>query len=90
MTVPRWISLGMVLRSVLDGPTTFETLSVVVHHHARTDGESRMIRTLLILSLTFASISVISTLFALYWFVRMRRGFRHEYLPAHSPPPPSS
>ncbi|KAL2176956.1 G protein-coupled glucose receptor regulating Gpa2-domain-containing protein [Thermothelomyces heterothallicus CBS 202.75] len=80
MTVPRWMSLGMGLRYLLDGTTSFETLSVVTRHHARTDGESRMIRTLLILSLTFASISVMSTLFALYWFVRMRRGFRHELI----------
>jgi G protein-coupled receptor GPR1 len=36
-------------------------------------------RILIILSLTFASISVLSTLFTLYWFVRTRRGFRHEY-----------
>jgi len=36
-------------------------------------------RILSILSLTFASISVLSTLVTLYWFVRMRRSFRHEY-----------
>ncbi|KAK4454198.1 G protein-coupled glucose receptor regulating Gpa2-domain-containing protein [Podospora aff. communis PSN243] len=35
---------------------------------------------LMILSLTFASVSVLSTLFTLYWFVRMRRGFRHELI----------
>ncbi|KAK0620485.1 G protein-coupled glucose receptor regulating Gpa2-domain-containing protein [Immersiella caudata] len=37
-------------------------------------------RILITLSLTFASISVLSTLFTLYWFVRMRRGFRHELI----------
>ncbi|KAK0715186.1 G protein-coupled glucose receptor regulating Gpa2-domain-containing protein [Lasiosphaeris hirsuta] len=35
---------------------------------------------LAILSLTFASISVVSTLSTLYWFVKMRRGFRHELI----------
>jgi G protein-coupled receptor GPR1 len=40
---------------------------------------------LLILTLTFASISVLSTLLALYWFVKMRRSFRHEQVhPRHS------
>jgi G protein-coupled receptor GPR1 len=29
-------------------------------------------------SLVFATISVIAALFAFYWFVRMRRGFRQE------------
>ncbi|KAK4177112.1 G protein-coupled glucose receptor regulating Gpa2-domain-containing protein [Triangularia setosa] len=35
---------------------------------------------LTILSLTFASVSVISTLSTLYWFVKMRRSFRHELI----------
>jgi hypothetical protein len=35
---------------------------------------------LLILSLTTASVSVLATLSALYWFVKMRRSFRHEYV----------
>lgn len=29
-------------------------------------------------SLSFATISVIAALFAFYWFIRMRRGFRQE------------
>lgn len=37
-----------------------------------------IIRVLLILSVTFASVSVLATLTTLYWFVRMRRSFRHE------------
>ncbi|KAK0667783.1 G protein-coupled glucose receptor regulating Gpa2-domain-containing protein [Cercophora samala] len=35
---------------------------------------------LTILSLTFASVSVVSTLSTLYWFVKMRRSFRHELI----------
>lgn len=38
---------------------------------------------LTILSLTFASVSVVSTLSTLYWFVKMRRSFRHEQVPIH-------
>lgn len=38
------------------------------------------ISTLTILSLTFASLSIVSTLCALYWFIKMRKGFRHEYI----------
>lgn len=30
------------------------------------------------LALTFATISVASSMLAFYWFVRMRRSFRHE------------
>ena len=29
-------------------------------------------------SISFALTSFLSTLFSFYWFVRMRRGFRHE------------
>ncbi|KAM7195341.1 G protein-coupled glucose receptor regulating Gpa2 domain containing protein [Naviculisporaceae sp. PSN 640] len=35
---------------------------------------------LTVLSLIFASISVISTLTTLYWFTKMRRSFRHELI----------
>lgn len=38
------------------------------------------ISTLTVLSLTFASLSIVSTLCALYWFIKMRKGFRHEYI----------
>ncbi|KAK4227183.1 G protein-coupled glucose receptor regulating Gpa2-domain-containing protein [Podospora fimiseda] len=33
-----------------------------------------------ILSLVFASLSVVSTISTLYWFVKMRRSFRHELI----------
>ncbi|KAK3318171.1 G protein-coupled glucose receptor regulating Gpa2-domain-containing protein [Apodospora peruviana] len=39
-----------------------------------------MVYVLTILSLAFASISVVSTLFTLYWFLKMRRSFRHELI----------
>ena len=38
----------------------------------------RLTKTLAILSLVFASISVVCTLSTLYWFVKMKRSFRHE------------
>ena len=34
--------------------------------------------TLQILALTFATISVASAILAGYWFIKMRRSFRHE------------
>jgi G protein-coupled receptor GPR1 len=33
------------------------------------------------ISLSFASLSVLSTFFAFYWFVKMRRSFRQECVP---------
>lgn len=36
-------------------------------------------RILIFLSFFFASISVISSALAFYWFIKMRRSFRHEY-----------
>ncbi|KAI1370265.1 G protein-coupled glucose receptor regulating Gpa2-domain-containing protein [Hypoxylon crocopeplum] len=36
--------------------------------------------TLSSISLSMASVSVFSALFAFYWFVRMRRGFRHDLI----------
>jgi G protein-coupled receptor GPR1 len=34
--------------------------------------------TLQCLALTFATISVASSILAFYWFIKMRRSFRHE------------
>lgn len=42
------------------------------------DGARYLINVLLILSLAFASVSMVATLPTLYWFVRIRRSFRHE------------
>jgi len=39
---------------------------------------------LVILSLTFASLSVAATLVTLGWFLRMKRTFRHEYVFLHA------
>lgn len=36
-------------------------------------------RNLQILAVTFSSISVASAILAFYWFVNMRRSFRHQY-----------
>ncbi|KAK4463190.1 G protein-coupled glucose receptor regulating Gpa2-domain-containing protein [Cladorrhinum samala] len=46
----------------------------------RDDESTHMIYILSILSLVFASLSVVSTLSTLYWFVKMRRNFRHELI----------
>ncbi|KAK3323799.1 G protein-coupled glucose receptor regulating Gpa2-domain-containing protein [Cercophora scortea] len=44
------------------------------------DPTSQTVYLMAILSLAFASISVMSTLSTLYWFVKMRRSFRHELI----------
>jgi len=36
------------------------------------------VRFLQCISVAFASLSFLSTLYSFYWFVRMRRTFRHE------------
>ncbi|KAK3900529.1 G protein-coupled glucose receptor regulating Gpa2-domain-containing protein [Staphylotrichum tortipilum] len=58
---------------------------LVARHEPGVDGSEDMVHVLLILSLTFASISVLATLTALYWFVKMRRSFRHEQWTTSSP-----
>jgi G protein-coupled receptor GPR1 len=40
--------------------------------------------TLQILALVFATISISSAILAFYWFVKMRRSFRHEYVSIRS------
>jgi len=30
------------------------------------------------ISVSFGAVSIVATLFSLYWFIRMRRSFRHE------------
>jgi len=39
------------------------------------------VKLLQVISLALASLSLLSTVFSFYWFVRMRRSFRHEYVP---------
>ena len=40
---------------------------------------AKLVRVLTTLSLSFGFVSVMSTLLAFYWFVKMKRSFRHEY-----------
>ncbi|KAK4130727.1 hypothetical protein BT67DRAFT_350665, partial [Trichocladium antarcticum] len=72
MPGPRWSSLGM--------PLVSEMLSQIAARDIANDRVEHTVRVLNILSLTFASISILSTLLALYWFGRMRRSFRHELI----------
>ncbi|GAB1319290.1 G protein-coupled receptor gpr1 [Madurella fahalii] len=66
---------------LLDGTAVSEPMPSMTPENAAADESSQnTIRLLTILSLVFASISVVSTLPTLYWFVRMRRSFRHELI----------
>jgi G protein-coupled receptor GPR1 len=40
--------------------------------------DSTQLRTLKLVSLCLASLSVVSAILAFYWFIRIRRSFRHE------------
>jgi len=42
--------------------------------------KQKLIFTLTAISLTIGSVSVVSTLATLYWFIKMKRTFRHEYV----------
>ncbi|KAK4235589.1 G protein-coupled glucose receptor regulating Gpa2-domain-containing protein [Achaetomium macrosporum] len=53
---------------------------MAARHVVDVDSTQPMVQALLILSLTFALASVLATLSALYWFVKMRRSFRHELI----------
>lgn len=57
---------------------TGEVRQLVARYPSKMASDTYIIRVLLILSVTFASVSVLATLTTLYWFVRMRRSFRHE------------
>lgn len=83
MTVPRWMIPGAPLNHLLDGAAASEMSPIAARHPSAVDSDDRITHILLILSVTFASISVMSTLSALYWFVKMRRSFRHEQVPIH-------
>jgi len=69
------VFLGLLLERALTGGFTHSLLIRDIADDNRQQFNTRILNTL---SLAFASISVVSTLFTLYWFVRMRRGFRHE------------
>lgn len=68
----------MVLLGVLLEGAFTETLSLVGRDVAVDDRPQNTLHVLTILSLVFASISVASTLSTLYWFIKMRKSFRHE------------
>ncbi|KAK4044194.1 G protein-coupled glucose receptor regulating Gpa2-domain-containing protein [Parachaetomium inaequale] len=69
MMVPRWIFPGMPFHHLSDGTATSETPSVAARHASTVDTTEPIVGVLLILALTFASISVLSTLSALYWLI---------------------
>lgn len=69
---------------LLDGDPVSDPMSPTTPEDmADSESSQTTVRLLTILSLVFASISVVSTLPTLYWFVRMRRSFRHEQVPHH-------
>ncbi|AEO66526.1 uncharacterized protein THITE_2114666 [Thermothielavioides terrestris NRRL 8126] len=68
----------MPLLPILDGGA--HALLVSSRQAADVSSTQPTVRMLLILSLTTASVSVLATLSALYWFVKMRRSFRHELI----------
>lgn len=74
----RWAFPDMPLLQRSHGSPLAQLPPLVARHDPGVDGSEDMVHVLLILSLTFASISVLATLTALYWFVKMRRSFRHE------------
>ena len=61
-----------------DGAATPEMPPLAARLVSAVDTPEYMVRDLLALALTFGSVSVLSTLAALYWFVKMKRSFRHE------------
>ncbi|KAH6856243.1 G protein-coupled glucose receptor regulating Gpa2-domain-containing protein [Chaetomium sp. MPI-CAGE-AT-0009] len=70
MTVPRWMFPGTPLDHLLsDGIVTSEIAPIAARHPSAIGSDQHIVHILLILSVTFASISVLSTLFALYWLI---------------------
>ncbi|KAK4251333.1 G protein-coupled glucose receptor regulating Gpa2-domain-containing protein [Corynascus novoguineensis] len=70
MTIPRWVSQGMRLPFFSDGVAhPEETQFIAARDASSRGGDPHILRILLILSSTFASISVLSTWFALYWLI---------------------
>ena len=65
--------LGRAMTEAMSSPVVPRDINAV-------HGRQFTISTLTILSLTFASLSIVSTLCTLYWFIKMRKGFRHEYV----------
>ncbi|EGS21694.1 uncharacterized protein CTHT_0035600 [Thermochaetoides thermophila DSM 1495] len=65
--------------AILLPETVFESLPHTISRRTLSNEQRQHLADVLTtLSLTFASVSVLSTLVALYWFVKMKRNFRHE------------
>lgn len=63
------------LRLVLDKRALDNVPRQQEHHQVISDAQSRVLQ---ILALTFSVFSVASAILAFYWFMKMRRSFRHE------------
>ncbi|KAK3984723.1 G protein-coupled glucose receptor regulating Gpa2-domain-containing protein [Cladorrhinum sp. PSN332] len=78
------ISLRMLQHYIFPTPSTvlYPTAPIQARSTNIPDSErsEHIIYVLSVLSLVFASMSVVSTLSTLYWFVKMRRSFRHELI----------
>jgi len=73
------VLLGALLeRALTITPPTASSSSHATARDVNVHEPQSLVNLLTILSLIFASISVISTLSTLYWFLKMRRSFRHE------------
>lgn len=85
MTPLRWISMRMPQLHSSHGSATSQTPAMAVARHVSSDDSGQHItRILLIISTVFASISVLLTLSALFWFAKVRRSFRHEQVPTRA------
>lgn len=65
-----------VLRNVLE-KRFMEHTRAVDQHQRRPESQARV---LLIIALTISTFSVASSLLTFYWFIKMRRSFRHEWV----------
>ncbi|KAI2635075.1 G protein-coupled glucose receptor regulating Gpa2-domain-containing protein [Xylaria nigripes] len=66
--------------STIDNTTTYDELLMTRDQtHVINSMDSQTLAVMCV-SLSFAAISVIAALFAFYWFVRMRRGFRQDMI----------
>lgn len=64
---------------VADSKIIFERDDDVPSPHSPHGLTTSQLKTLKLVSLSVACISISSALVAFYWFVRIRRSFRHEY-----------
>lgn len=73
--------LALAARSALAAPSSFDhkthTVSTEIFNRLDT---LHIVRELLIAGLTVSTLSLLMTSFTLYWFIRIRRTFRQEYV----------